>query len=187
MSCQSNQRLLISSTVSKAFTRESDDAPDLPIQPRRSSPLPPGTKNYLTAGGAQRLREELDRLLNIERPKLVTSPGDNEARRRLQLADERIEHLQQSLHSAIVVNSPAVPADQVRFGSTVTVRNRRGEESCYRIVGVGEADVDRDWVSWLSPLAKALLNTRIGQQVRIKLPDGEELLEIVRVVYEHNT
>ena len=164
--------------------RESDDAPDLPLQPRRSSPLPPGTKNYLTAGGAQRLREELDRLLNIARPQLAASTGDDEARRRLQLTDERIEHLQQNLHSAMVVNPPAAPADHVRFGATVTVRNRRGEESCYRIVGVGEADVDRDWVSWLSPLAKALLNARVGQQVGIKLPDGEEQLKIVRVAYE---
>ena len=170
--------------MSKAFTRESDDVPELPIRPRRSSLLPSGARNYLTSGGARRLRQELDRLLNVERPRLAALTANDEARRLLQDVDKRIEHLQQSLDSGVVVNPPAAPDDRVRFGATVTVRSRSGDESCYRIVGAGEADVDRNWVSWLSPLAKALLNARIGQQVRIKLPDGEELLEIVRVAYE---
>ena len=169
--------------MSKAFTRESDDAPELPVRPRRPSPLPAGAKNYLTAGGAQGLREEWDRLLNIERPRLAASK-DDQAKRQLQAVNERIEHLQQSLHTAVVTAPPVMPDDQVRFGATVTVRNRRGEESRYRIVGVDETDIDRDWVSWLSPIAKALLNARVGQQVRIKLPDGEEQLEIVGVTYE---
>ena len=169
--------------MSKAFTRESDDAPELPVRPRRPSPLPPGARNYLTAGGAQGLREELNRLINIEQPRLVASK-DDQAKRQLQAVNERIEHLQQSLQSAVVVAPPALPDHQVRFGSTVTVRNQRGEESRYRIVGVDETDVDRDWVSWLSPIAKALLNARVGEQVRIKLPGGEEQLEIVAVAVE---
>jgi transcription elongation factor GreB len=146
--------------------------------------LPPGARNYLTAGGAQGLREELNRLLNVERPPLAALADDAEARRRLQSVDERIDHLQQSLRSAVVVNPPAVPDDQVRFGATVTVRNRRGEESRYRIVGVDETDIDRDWVSWLSPIAKALLNARVGQLVRIKLPEGEDQLAVMSVAYE---
>ncbi len=171
-------------TVSKAFTRESDDAPELPIRARRPSPLPPGAKNYLTPGGAQSLREELDRLINNERPALAALGDDTDARRRLQTVEERIDHLQQSLRSAVVVNPPTVPDDRVRFGATVTVRNRRGEEMRYRIVGADETDIDRDWVSWLSPIAKALLNAQAGQLVRIKLPGGEEQLEIVGVAYE---
>jgi transcription elongation factor GreB len=169
--------------VSKAFTRESDDAPELPIRPRRPSPLPPGARNYVTAGGAHGLREELNRLINIERPLLAASDND-EGKRQLQAVDERIGHLQQSLGSAVVVNPPAVPDDQVRFGATVTVRNQHGEESRYRIVGMDETDIERDWVSWLSPIAKALLNARVGQLIRIKLPGGEEQLEIVGVTYE---
>ena len=169
--------------MSKAFTRESDDAPEMPVRPRQSSPLPPGAKNYLTAGGAQQLRDELDRLLNIEQPRLAAAK-DDEAKRQLQAVNERIEHLQQSLHSAVVVAPVAMPDDQVRFGATVTVRNQSGEESRYRIVGVYETDIDRDWVSWLSPIANALLNARLGERVRIKLPGGEEQLEIVGVVYE---
>jgi transcription elongation factor GreB len=137
----------------------------------------------MTASGAQGLREELNRLLDIERPPLAASP-DAEARRRLESVDERIDHLQQSLSSAVVVNPPTVPDDQVRFGATVTVRDQHGEESRYRIVGVDETDIDRDWVSWLSPIAKALLNARVGQLVRIKLPGGEEQLEVVSVSYE---
>ena len=169
--------------MSKAFTRESDDAPEMPVRPRRPSPLPLGAKNYITAGGAQGLREELNRLLDIEQPRLVDSK-DDQAKRQLQAVNDRIEHLQQSLHSAVVVTPPSMPDDQVRFGATVTVRNQRGEESRYRIVGVDETDIDRDWVSWLSPIAKALLNARLGERVRIKLPGGEEQLEIVGVVYE---
>jgi transcription elongation factor GreB len=169
--------------MSKAFTRESDDAPELPVRRRLSSPLPPGAKNYLTAGGAKRLREELDALINIERSRLAALPGD-EARRELQSIDDRIEHLQESLHTAVIVPPPATNDDRVRFGATVTVRNRRGEESRYRIVGVDETDVDRDWISWLSPLGKALLNAPIGQRVRLKLPSGDEELEIVAVSYE---
>jgi transcription elongation factor GreB len=177
------QKLVVSPAVSKAFTRESDDAPELPIRPRRPSPLPLGARNYLTAGGAQGLGEELNRLINIERPRLAALDND-EDKRQLQAVDERIDHLQHSLGSAVVVNPPVVPDDQVRFGATVTVRNPRGEESRYRIVGVDETDIDRDWVSWLSPIAKALLNARVGQLVRIKLPGGEEQLEIVSVIYE---
>jgi transcription elongation factor GreB len=169
--------------VSKAFTRESDDAPERPMRPRRPSPLPPGARNYLTPDGAQRLREELNHLLKIEKPRL-SAAADDDARRQLQMVHERIEHLQQSLQSAVVTPPPAAPDGRVRFGATVTVRNPRGEESRYRIVGVDEADVDRDWVSWLSPIAKALLNARTGQEIRLQLPGGEEKLEILGVTYE---
>lgn len=109
---------------------------------------------------------------------------DDDARRQLQAVNERIEHLQQSLQTAVVAAPPATPDGLVRFGATVTVRNQRGEASRYRIVGIDEADIDRNWVSWLSPIAKALLNARVAQKVRIKLPGGEEQLEVVDVTYE---
>ena len=176
--------IVILCRVSKAFTRESDDAPERPARPRRLSSLPPGAKNYLTPGGERQLREELNRLLESERPKLADTPDDEDARRRMQMMDERIEQLQESLGSAVVVAPPVVPDGQVRFGATVTVRNPRGEEVRYRIVGVDETDIDRDWVSWLSPVAKALLNARTGQKIRLKLPGGVEQWEIVAVNYE---
>ena len=98
--------------------------------------------------------------------------------------DQRIQHLQQCLLTAVVVPPPVPPGNQVRFGATVTVRDGRGAESRYRIVGADETDVDRDWVSWLSPIAKALLNAPLGGRVRFRFPAGEEELEILRIEYE---
>jgi len=170
--------------VSKAFTRESDDVPELPALPRQPSPLPPGAKNYLTREGAARFREELNRLIQVDRVQLAASQDDVEAKQQLQIADQRIDRLQQSLRSAVVVSPPVAPEDRVRFGASVTVREDSGAESRYRIVGVDETDLNRGWISWVSPLAKALLNARLGQRVRFKLPSGEEELEIVGVAYE---
>lgn len=170
--------------MSKAFTRESDDLPDRPVLPRQRSLLPPGAKNYLTPEGARRLGEELERLVQVERPQVAASPVDSDSKRQLQVLDERIYHLQQSLESAVVVPAPAVPEDRVRFGATVTVREPNSGESRYRIVGVDETDIDRGWVSWLSPIAKALVNARLGQRVRFKFPSGDTELEIVDITYE---
>jgi len=170
--------------MSKAFTRESDDAPEPPPRMRPPSLLPPGTKNYLTADGARRLQDELDRLTEIERPPLAAAAGDPEARRRLQGLDLQIQQLHQSLGTAVVVAPPTTQGDQVRFGATVTVRRSCSEESRYRIVGIDETDLDRGWVSWLSPIARSLINARLGERVRFKFPSGEEELEIVRIEYE---
>ena len=169
--------------MSKAFTRESDDEPELP-RPRPRSLLPLGAKNYLTPQGADRLRAELDRLVQVERPRLATTPEDLDAKRQLQLLEQRIQHLQQSLHSAVVVTPPATPWEQVRFGATVSVRTSLGQSEGYRIVGVDEVDIGQGWVSWISPIAKALLNARIGERVRFKFPSGEAELEIVGIRYE---
>lgn len=167
--------------MSKAFTRESDDALEAPARPRISA-LPFGAKNYLTSDGARRLQAELERLTQIERPKIAGS--DPNTRQPLQNLDQQIQQLQQSLASAVIVTPPNAPWEQVHFGATVTVRNRRKEETQYRLVGVDETDVDRGWVSWLSPIARALLNARLGERVRFKFPSGEDELEILRIEYE---
>jgi transcription elongation factor GreB len=170
--------------MSKAFTRESDDLPDEPILPRQSSLLPTGFKNYITAAGAQQLREKLDHLIQNERPQVAASAQGDNAKRQLYALDQRIEELQQSLQAAEIV-PPNEETNEVRFGATVTVRERSsGKELTYRIVGVDETDFDRGWVSWLSPIAKALLTARLGDRVRFKFPDGEEELEIVSIRYE---
>ena len=169
--------------MSRAFTRETDDAPERPVAPRPAPPLPPGAVNYLTANGEQRLRTELKRLLEMERPRLAAPPVNPESQRQLQTLDQRIHYLQQSLHSAVVVPPPTGPEDRVRFGATVTVRDHEGECD-YRIVGVDETDPSQGWVSWLSPIARALQNTRRGDRVRLQGPGGERELEIVRVRYE---
>jgi transcription elongation factor GreB len=170
--------------MSKAFTREENDGPDIPDLPPLSSVLTPGAKNYITAAGAQKLRDELQRSVEITRPSLASSSDNPDAKRQLAKLDQRIRQLEESLHSAEIVSPPEGPAEVVRFGTTVTVRESDGSEATYRIVGVDEIDIDRGWVSWLSPIAKALLNGKRGQRVRFKFPSGEETLEIVDIRYE---
>lgn len=171
--------------MSRAFVRESDDRPELPIA-RQPSVLPPGAKNYLTADGAERLRNELLRLVEVQRPPLAAPSDDADVKRRLLILDQRIQQLEESLQSAEVVQ-PAAGSDAVRFGATVTVRRADGEEDDYRIVGVDEVDLDRGWVSWLSPIAKALLNARVSQRVTFRFPSGEEQLQIVRISYKQSS
>ena len=98
--------------------------------------------------------------------------------------EDRVDQIQETLRSATVVLAPPAPHDDVRFGATVTVRNRQGEETHYRIVGVDETDIARDWISWLSLIAKALLNARTGQKVTIKLPAGDDEVAIIAIRYE---
>jgi len=176
-------RHLLARAMSKAFTRESDDLPERPMAPVLTSLLPAGMKNYLTTAGAQRLQAELSRLLEVERPRSAVAAGGSEARQQMEVLDQRIQHLRLCLRTAEIVAAPAPPWDRVRFGATVTVRDGAGETR-YRIVGVGETDVEQNHVSWLSPIARALLNARLGQRVRFECPSGEEQLEIVNISYE---
>lgn len=170
--------------MSKAFTREDDNAPELPDLPPLISTLAPGAKNYITAAGAQKLRDELQHLIETTRPALADSQDDPDAKRQLARLDQRIMQLEESLQSAEIVPTASGPADVVRFGATVTVRESDGTETGYRIVGVDETDMDRNWVSWMSPIAKALLNGKRGERIRFKFPSGEETLEIVDIRYE---
>jgi len=169
--------------VSKAFTNE-DDTGDEPVLVKPVSLLPPGAKNLVTPSGAAQLRGELQRLIQVERPPLAGRNDDPDAKRELLALDQRIFYLQASLASAEVVNPPPPPHDTVLLGATVTVREGNGETSVYRIVGVDEADFDRGWISWVSPIARALLNARVGQRVAFKTPRGINELEIVGVKYE---
>jgi transcription elongation factor GreB len=169
--------------MSKAFTRESDDERDEPGA-RPTSSLPPGAKNYLTPDGAKRLREELEQLQREKRPKAAALADKNESQRQLLLIDRRMRQLEESLRTAEVAPPPERPWEQVRFGATVRVRDKDGEETRYRIVGVDETDLDRDWVSWVSPIARALLNRRAGDQVKIRVPAGERALEILEIGYD---
>lgn len=154
--------------MSKAFTRESDDAPEPVIKPTPTV-LPPGAKNYITARGMTNLRREvLD---------LTAQPPTSQIR-------QRLWDLENSLLNAVVVEPPPSPWTQVHFGATVSVRNQHGVEMDYAIVGVDEADLDRNHISWISPVAKALIKKRVGERVRFRTPAGEQNWEIVKVVYE---
>jgi transcription elongation factor GreB len=172
--------------MSKAFTKE-DDAGDA-LVPRLVSPLPAGARNYLTPPGADRLRAELARLTDDERPALLVATGKSghrsaEAQERLQHVEQRIAYLEQSLRTAEITPPPPPPHDTVRFGATVTVRDARGQQMNYRIVGVDEADAGRDEVSWLAPIAQALLGAKLGERVPFRFPAGATQLEIVAIRY----
>jgi transcription elongation factor GreB len=170
--------------LSKAFTREDDSAPELPDLPPLTSTLAPGARNYITPAGAEKLRDELQRLVEVTRPELAEASDDPDAKRQLARLDQRIMQLEESLQSAEIVPVRAGPVDVVRFGATVLVRESAGSETSYRIVGVDETDMDRNWVSWMSPIAKALLNGKRGERTRFKFPSGEETLEIIDIRYE---
>jgi transcription elongation factor GreB len=170
--------------MSRAFVRESD-FPQVSELPPLASPLPAGAKNYLTPAGVRRLRDELTRLHEVERPPLATAPDDDvDAKRALQVLDQRIRYLRESLSTADVTEVTPGPTGVVRFGTTVTVRETDGMETRYRIVGVDETDLDRNWVSWLSPIARALMNARPGDRVPLKTPRNTRELEVIAIEYE---
>jgi transcription elongation factor GreB len=186
-------------TVSKAFTRESEVDDDEDVE--SVSPLPTGARNYMTPGGFARLSGELEHLVKKERPELVAvvswaaGNGDRSengdyiyGKRRLREIDRRIRYLIKRLDIADVVD-PAAPRDddlagQVFFGATVTVRNANDEERTVAIVGVDELDTARGYISWVSPMARALIKAREGDTVTLRTPGGVENLEIVAVRYE---
>ena len=160
-------------------------------------PMPPGSKNYITPAGHKRLKDEALHLLDKERPDLVkvvawaASNGDRSenadyiyGKRRLREIDRRIRFLTKRLEAAEVIDPSArEETDQVFFGATVSVRDQDGQESTYTIVGIDEADVGRGRISWISPLARALLKRREGDDFVFQAPGGAQTLEIVRVEY----
>lgn len=166
--------------MSKAFTKESDDGPE-PLGPVAASALPPGAKNYITPDGERRMRETLEHLRDVERPALA-GRSDPDAREPLRQVDRRIQQLQAVLASVEVVPPPASGEGRVRFGSWVEVLEPDGATARYQIVGVEEVDFERGCVSWLSPLARALLNKRAGEACQVRRPDGPQTLRILRVL-----
>ena len=166
---------------------DSDDAP----------PIPPGSKNYMTPRGHARLKDEALHLLDKERPELVkviawaASNGDRSenadyiyGKRRLREIDRRIRFLTKRLEAAEVIDPAGrEQTDRVFFGATVTILHEDGQEKIYSIVGIDEADVARGRISWVSPLARALVKRREGDQIVLKTPGGEQVLEVVKVEY----
>ena len=154
--------------MSKAFTKE-DDSEENFAPPR--APLPPGTQNYITDEGAAKIRAELDRLLEAKRN--LNSDSTNRS-----TIENRIQHLQNLVQTFVVVER--AESDLVRFGSEVTV-NQNGMEERYRIVGVDEIDLAKDHISWLSPLARALMAKRAGDEVEFRAPSGVQRLKILTI------
>jgi len=184
--------------VSKAFTRE-DDAPEDDFDgDDDANPIPAGSKNYMTPAGWRRMRDELTWLVKTERPNVTSvvswaaSLGDRSenadyqyGKKRLREIDRRIRYLTKRLEAAEVVD-PATreETDQVFFGATVTYANREGEEQTVRIVGIDEMDPAKHYVSWISPVARALIKAREGDTVSLHTPGGNQEIEILEVRYE---
>jgi transcription elongation factor GreB len=181
--------------MSKAFVKENDSDDDLPEE---ADALPAGVKNYITPRGLQALRDELQQLTRVERPKVVevvswaAGNGDRSengdyiyGKKRLREIDRRIRFLSKRIEIAQVVD-PAQQKnrDQVFFGATVTYATADGTERTVRIVGIDEADLGRGEVSWVSPIAKALLKAREGDTVNLRTPAGLETVEVLEIRYE---
>jgi transcription elongation factor GreB len=180
--------------MSKAFVKETDDAADLPDGP---PVIPAGVKNYMTPEGHRRMQDELRQLLRVERPKVVETVawaagnGDRSengdyiyGKRRLREIDRRIRFLSKRLESAAVVDpNQQKKRDQVFFGATVTYANGRGTEMTITIVGIDEADLNRGQVSWISPVARALMKAHQGDTVELRAPAGVEQIEVLAIRY----
>ena len=179
--------------MSKAFVKEEGDAPD--DEAAHEPKLPSTGKNYITPAGYARLEAELRKLVEVERPEVVktvawaASLGDRSenadyiyGKRRLREIDRRVRFLIKRLEGAEIVNSSGRDTDQVFFGATVKLKSLSGEKSV-TIVGVDEVDPSHGRVSWVSPIARALIKAREGDTVTLHTPAGDERLEILEVTY----
>jgi transcription elongation factor GreB len=178
--------------MSKAFTKEDSDGAEQVLEP---SPIPAGSKNYISPAGFARLQAELRELVEVERPEVVktvawaASNGDRSengdylyGKKRLREIDRRVRFLIKRLENAEVVHSSGRDTDQVFFGARVSVKSG-GEVRSITILGLDEVDPARGIVSWISPIARALIKARVGDTVTVRTPAGAEKLEILDVSY----
>jgi transcription elongation factor GreB len=180
--------------MSKAFTKESDEEPE---EPEQSEILPSHTKNYMTPLGFTVLKEELRYLLREERPKIVeivswaAGNGDRSengdyiyGKKRLREIDRRMRYLTKQIESAEVVDPKLQQAlKQVFFGATVTYLQKNNTEKTVKIVGIDEADLTKNKISWISPIAKALIKSRVGDTIEFRTPAGVESIKVLEIKY----
>lgn len=180
--------------MNKAFVRE--DAPE-EDEAAEAPSLPAGTRNYMTPAGHARMQAEFYHLVRVARPEVVNivswaaGNGDRSengdyiyGKKRLREIDRRIRFLTKRLENALVVDPTLQEnTETVFFGATVSVLDEVGDEQHYSIVGLDEADPARNRISWISPLARALLKSRVGDTVRFQAPGGPRELEIVDIEY----
>jgi transcription elongation factor GreB len=181
--------------MSKAFVKNIEPQTDDELPAELT--VPTGSKNYMTPAGYKRLKDELRQLVNIERPDIVkvvswaASNGDRSengdylyGKKRLRDIDRRIRFLTKRLDQAEVVDPVFREAtDQIFFGATVLYAEPDGTQQTITIVGMDEVDPARGFISWISPVARALLKAREGDSVLLRLPQGSRALEILRVAY----
>jgi transcription elongation factor GreB len=188
-------KFLIAFIMSKAFTKESDEQEN--DEAEEADILPASIKNYMTPHGAASLQEELRQLLRVERPKTVETVswaagnGDRSengdyiyGKKRLREIDKRMRYLTKRLESAVIVDPAQQQAlEQVFFGATVTYVREDDTKHTVKLVGIDEADLTKGKISWISPVAKALIKARAGDTVEIHTPIGPEAIEILEVKY----
>ncbi len=181
--------------MSKAFTKESDDAEE-PERPENTSSSQ--HKNYVTPYGFTQMQNELRQLYQAERPKIVetvrwaASNGDRSengdyiyGKRRLREIDRRVRYLTKRLENSIVVDPKQQQSlTQIFFGATVTYRQKDNIDHVIKIVGIDEADATIGKISWISPIAKALIKARVGDTIEFKTPTSKEVLTIIDIRYE---
>lgn len=180
--------------MNKAFVKESDDEDE----PEREDSFPTDVKNYVTPHGFNALQTELRHLLSAERPKIVETVrwaagnGDRSengdyiyGKKRLREIDRRVRYLTKRLESAEVVD-PKLQQNlsKVFFGATVSYKDKDGMKHTIKIVGIDEADLKQGKISWISPVAKALLKSQVGEVVKLTTPSGVESFEIIAIAYE---
>lgn len=154
--------------------------------------------NYLTPDGAKKLSTELDQLMRIERPRVISEVAEAAAqgdrsenaeyiygKRRLREIDRRVRFLTKRLESAVIVKPGTVSGDKVRFGARVTVQDEHGKRSCYHLLGPDESDPSHGRLSFQSPLGRALLNKCVGDIVTVKRPAGDIDVEILEIDWEN--
>ncbi len=183
--------------MSKAFTKEDDGNDGEDDDFTAPDPIPKGQKNYITPRGHAALQKEYHTLLYTDRPKIVevvswaAGNGDRSengdyiyGKKRLREIDRRLHYLSRSLERAVVVNPEEQQGlKQVFFGAKVTYARADDSEHTVQLVGVDEVDVEKARISWLSPVAQALLKAKVGDNVRCPLPSGVEVLEIMHIAY----
>jgi transcription elongation factor GreB len=182
--------------MNKAFVKESDNEDDDELGASVPA-IPAGSKNYITPQGYQRMKDELLQLIDVERPEIVrivhwaASNGDRSengdylyGKKRLREIDRRIRFLTKRLDIAEVVD-PSVHhgGEQIFFGATVVYENKAGEETRVTIVGIDEIDPLNGKISWISPVARALIKSRVGDVLTLHTPAGIDELEILDVQY----
>lgn len=180
--------------MSKAFTTEKDTDDD---ELDEAEALPANVKNYMTPGGFAAMQKEWRQLIRVERPKVVevvswaAGNGDRSengdyiyGKKRLREIDRRIRYLNKRLETAEIVDPKLQKnRDQVFFGACVTYVRVDDSEHTVTLVGLDEAELSQGKISWLSPIAKALLKSRVGDSVDVRTPAGVETLEIVSIRY----
>ncbi|HVY13250.1 MAG TPA: transcription elongation factor GreB [Alphaproteobacteria bacterium] len=180
--------------MSKAFTKETDAEDNEPDEP---DALPAQAKNYVTPEGFADLQNELRRLLREERPKVVETVswaagnGDRSengdyiyGKKRLREIDRRVRYLTKRLENAEVVDpTQQTNQSQVFFGATVTFQRESAAPQTITIVGIDEADAAKGKISWLSPMARALMKSRAGDEVELRTPGGVETLDVLSISY----